>query len=46
MQRIKQNTSNIRTTPGTMLSNTKGKVIYTPPFGESVIREKLANLEK
>lgn len=46
MQRIKQNTSNIRTTPGTTLSNTKGEVIYTPPSGESVIREKLANLEK
>ncbi|KAA3642416.1 MAG: Fic family protein [Bacteroidetes bacterium] len=46
MQRIKQNTSNIRTTPGTTLSNTKGEVIYTPPSGESVIREKLENLEK
>ena len=46
MQRIKQNTSNIRTNPGTTLSNTKGEVIYTSPSGESVIREKLANLEK
>lgn len=46
MQRIKQNTSSIRTTPGTTLSNTKGEVIYTPPSGEDIIREKLSNLEK
>ncbi|MCJ8167592.1 Fic family protein [Pontibacter sp. E15-1] len=46
MQCIKQNTSGIRATPGTTLSNTQGKVIYTPPTGEAVIREKLANLER
>ncbi|HRQ18249.1 MAG TPA: Fic family protein, partial [Agriterribacter sp.] len=46
VQCIKQNTSSIRNTPGTTLSNTKGEVIYTPPSGEKVIREKLANLEK
>ena len=46
VQRIKQNTSEIRKTPGTALSNTKGETIYTPPTGESIIREKLANLEK
>lgn len=46
VQCIKQNTSSIRVTPGTTLSNTKGEVIYTPPSGEAVIREKLANLEK
>ena len=46
VQRIKQNTSGIRTTPGTTLSNTKGEVIYTPPSGESVIRDRLSNLEK
>ena len=46
MQRIKQNTSNIRTTPGTTLSNTNGEVIYTPPSGEDIIRKKLSNLEK
>lgn len=45
VQCIKQNTSGIRTTPGTTLSNTLGEVIYTPPSGEQVIREKLANLE-
>lgn len=27
------------------MSNTQGEVIYTPPAGEAVIREKLANLE-
>lgn len=46
VQCIKQNTASIRKTPGTKLSNTKGEVIYTPPSGEKVIREKLANLEK
>lgn len=46
VQSIKQNTASIRNTPGTTLSNTKGEVIYTPPSGETVIREKLANLEK
>lgn len=45
VQHIKQNTSGIRKTSGTTLSNYKGEVIYTPPTGESVIREKLANLE-
>jgi len=45
VQCIKQNTAGIRTTPGTTLSNSKGEVIYTPPSGEVVIREKMANLE-
>lgn len=46
VQCIKQNTAGIRTTPGTKLSTPKGEVIYTPPSGDEVIREKLANLEK
>jgi Fic family protein len=46
VQCIKQNTASIRVTPGTTLSNTQGEVIYTPPSGEDVIREKLANLER
>lgn len=46
VQCIKQNNAEIRKTPGTTLSNTKGEVIYTPPSGETIIREKLANLEK
>ncbi|WP_417609169.1 Fic family protein [Owenweeksia hongkongensis] len=45
VQCIKQNTAGIRATPGTTLSNAKGEVIYTPPSGEQVIREKMANLE-
>jgi Fic family protein len=45
VQCIKQNTAGIRTLPGTALSNTQGEVIYTPPSGEQVIREKMANLE-
>jgi Fic family protein len=46
VQGIKQNNASIRNTPGTTLSNIQGEVIYTPPSGEPVIREKLANLEK
>lgn len=45
MQEIKQNDSGIRVTPGTKLTNTKGEVIYTPPIGEDVIRDKLNDLE-
>lgn len=46
VQRIKQNHASIRVTPGTALANNEGKVIYTPPSGEDIIRKKLANLEK
>ena len=45
VRRIKKNTAGIRTTPGTTLSNSDGQVIYTPPSGEAVIRDKMANLE-
>lgn len=46
VQCIKQNDASIRVTPGTTLSNTQGEVIYTPPSGEEIIRDRLANLEK
>jgi Fic family protein len=46
VQCIKQDRASIRVTAGTTLSTPQGKVIYTPPSGDSVIREKLANLEK
>jgi Fic family protein len=46
VQHIKQNGASIRVTPGTALSNARGEIIYTPPSGETVIREMLANLEK
>ena len=46
VQCIQQNTAAIRNTPGTTLTNTKGEVIYTPPSGEAIIREKLTNLEQ
>jgi Fic family protein len=45
VQSIKKNKAGIRTTPGTALKNTQGETIYTPPTGEGIIREKLANLE-
>lgn len=36
----------IRKVPGTKIGNSKGEIIYTPPEGESIIRDKLSNLEK
>jgi len=45
VQCIKKNTAGIRLTPGTTLTNAKGEIIYTPPSGENIIREKLSNLE-
>jgi Fic family protein len=37
----------IRRIPGTVLKNqATGKTIYTPPVGEALLREKLANWEK
>lgn len=39
--------ADIRKLPGTALKNPQtGKIVYTPPEGESVIREKLSNWEK
>lgn len=46
MRIIKENESGIRNAPGTKLKNPRtNKVIYTPPEGENIIREKLKNLE-
>lgn len=46
VQTIKKNESGIRCTPGTKISNkATGEIIYTPPEGETVIRDKLKNLE-
>jgi len=46
VQTIKQNTAGIRNTPGTQIVNeTTKEVIYTPPLGEQLIRNKLSNLE-
>lgn len=45
-QTITQNQAGIRQMPGTKIKNTTtGELIYTPPEGESVIRNKLKNLE-
>ena len=46
VQKITHNTAGIRVTPGTTLSNSQGYVIYTPPEGEAIIRDLLANLEQ
>jgi len=45
-QTIKQTQAGIRKVPGTTIANAAtSKVVYTPPQGEDVIREKLGNLE-
>lgn len=36
----------IRRVPGTRIVKSTGEVIYTPPVGEALIHEKLANLER
>jgi len=44
---IKNVELDIRRTPGTILHNQKtGGTIYTPPEGEAVLREKMANWER
>ncbi|MEJ0061664.1 MAG: Fic/DOC family N-terminal domain-containing protein [Alphaproteobacteria bacterium] len=43
---IKQSSDGIRRLPGTKLSNPAGEIIYTPPEGENLLRDKLSNLEK
>lgn len=46
-QKIKDTDAGIRNTPGTKLQNpTTKEVIYTPPEGETIIRNLLSNLEK
>lgn len=43
---IKEVDFGVRRVPGTALKNAQGDVIYTPPIGEAIIRDKLANLEQ
>jgi len=44
-QILKETTAEVRKTPGTTLQNAAtGEIMYTPPEGESVLREKLDNL--
>lgn len=46
VQTIKENRAGIRNAPGTQIADTTtGEVLYTPPEGEQVIRDKLKNLE-
>ena len=46
VQIIKEVEFGIRKVPGTALKNERGEVVYTPPVGEAVIRDKLGNLEQ
>lgn len=46
VQTIRANKAGIRNTPGTKVANAAtGEVVFTPPEGEGVIRDKLKNLE-
>jgi Fic family protein len=47
MQKLRDTNDNIRKNPGTKLANpTTNAIVYTPPEGEEIIREKLAKLER
>jgi Fic family protein len=47
VQTIRANQAGIRNTPGTKVLNAAtGEVVFTPPEGETRIREKLKNLEE
>ena len=46
-EELEQNSAGLRKLPGTSLVNdTTGEVLYTPPDNEDVIKDLLANLEK
>jgi len=46
VQTIRANKAGIRNTPGTKVANAAtGEVVFTPPEGEAIIRQKLKNLE-
>ncbi|GAF78540.1 unnamed protein product, partial [marine sediment metagenome] len=45
-QIIKQTSEGIRTAPGTRIADGRGRIVYSPPEGERVIRDKLEDLEK
>jgi Fic family protein len=46
VQIIKQNQAGIRDAPGTAIANAStGEILYTPPEGEAIIRDKMKNLE-
>ncbi|MEI6531536.1 MAG: Fic/DOC family N-terminal domain-containing protein [Chlamydiota bacterium] len=43
---LKNSSQGIRKMPGTKLVNPAGVIMYTPPEGEELIRDKLSSLEK
>jgi len=46
MQKLKQTNAGIRNVPGTKLANpTNNQIVYTPPEGEGLLRDKLSKLE-
>lgn len=46
VQIIKRNDAGVRRTSGTKIATGTGVPVYTPPEGEAVLRDKLANLEQ
>lgn len=43
---VKGQTMGVRRVPGTKLTGVGGEIVYTPPEGESLLRDKLSNLER
>lgn len=46
VQIIRETDEGVRRVPGTRIARSNGEVIYTPPEGEALIRDKVANLER
>ncbi len=46
VNKIKENDGGIRNIPGTRIENKNYQIIYTPPEGVELIRDKLQNLEE
>lgn len=46
VQILKNSAQSIRKMPGTKLANPRGEIVYTPPEGEEIIRQKLSQLER
>lgn len=43
---IKQTDLGIRKVPGTKIANSRGEVVYTPPEGDTLLRDLLTNFER
>lgn len=45
-QILEENSAGFRAVPGTMLKNSKGEIIYTPPQDKQIVEQTMENLEQ